>query len=125
MTNKEAKEVLEEIKTLDDSLYQYNKAYMDALEMAIEMLGNQCEDCISRKYLIEAVEEGWIKFDTENDSNRYIHLVRDIAPSVTPKPKEGHWIHFAQSDECSVCGYDTGKYGNPTDYCPECGALLK
>ena len=22
----------------------------------------------------------------------------------------GKWLHFAQSDECSVCGYNTGKY---------------
>ena len=40
------------------------------------------DDIISRKWLVEAVEEGWIKFDTEKDYNRYIHLVRDIAPSA-------------------------------------------
>ena len=46
-----------------------------------------CEDCISRQWLIECVNEGWIKFDTEKDRNIFIHLVRDIAPPVTPQPK--------------------------------------
>lgn len=44
------------------------------------------DDIISRKWLVEAVEEGWIKFDTEKDYNRYIHLVRDIAPSAQREP---------------------------------------
>lgn len=48
-----------------------------------------CEDCISRQWLIECVNEGWIKFDTEKDRNIFIHLVRDIAPPVTPQPKMG------------------------------------
>jgi hypothetical protein len=39
-------------------------------------------DLISRKWLMECVDEGWIKFDAEKDKNRYIHLVRDIAPSA-------------------------------------------
>ena len=48
-------------------------------------------DLISRKWLIECVEDGWIKFDTEKDTNRYIHLVRDIAPSAQPK-----WIPVSE-----------------------------
>ena len=39
-------------------------------------------DSISRQWLMECVNEGWIKFDTEKDKNRFIHLVRDIAPSA-------------------------------------------
>lgn len=39
-------------------------------------------DSISRQWLMECVNEGWIKFDTEKDENRFIHLVRDIAPST-------------------------------------------
>ena len=42
------------------------------------------DDLISRKWLVECVEEGWIKFDTEKDENEFIHLVRDIAPSAQP-----------------------------------------
>lgn len=47
------------------------------------------DDCISRQWLMECVSEGWIKFDTKKDENRFMHLVRDIAPSVQPEPK---WI---------------------------------
>lgn len=39
-------------------------------------------DLINRQWLIECVEEGWIKFETEKDKNKFIHLVRDTAPSV-------------------------------------------
>ena len=42
-------------------------------------------DLISRKWLMECVNEGWIKFDTEKDKNTYVHLVRDIAPSAQPE----------------------------------------
>ena len=38
MTPEEAIEILEEIKELDDTLYAYNAAYMDALEVAISAL---------------------------------------------------------------------------------------
>lgn len=48
-------------------------------------------DLISRKWLMECVDEGWIKFDTEKDKNIYVHLVRDIAPSAQP---EQRWIPF-------------------------------
>ena len=46
-------------------------------------------------------------------------------PSVTTQQKTGKWLHFAQSDECSVCGYNTGKYESPSKYCPNCGAKLE
>ena len=44
-------------------------------------------DTISRQWLMECVNEGWIKFDTEKDKNIFIHLVRDIAPSVQPEQR--------------------------------------
>ena len=47
------------------------------------------KDLISRQWLVECMDEGWIKFDTEKDENRFIHLVRDIAPSAQP---EQRWI---------------------------------
>lgn len=43
---------------------------------------------ISRQWLIECVEEGWIKFETEKDKNIFIHLVRDTAPSARPEVTE-------------------------------------
>jgi len=38
MNKAEAIMILEEVKMFDDSMYQYNSKYMDALNMAIEVL---------------------------------------------------------------------------------------
>lgn len=38
MKKEDAVEILEEVKALDDSMYQYNPAYLEALNMAIESL---------------------------------------------------------------------------------------
>ena len=43
MTKREAIEILEEVKTLDDSMFAYSQAYNDALDMAIEALKAQCD----------------------------------------------------------------------------------
>ena len=42
------------------------------------------DDLISRKWLMECVNEGWIEFDTQEDENRFVHLIRDIAPPAQP-----------------------------------------
>ena len=41
MTKREAIEILEEVKTLDDSMFTYSQAYNDALDTAIEALKAQ------------------------------------------------------------------------------------
>lgn len=38
MTTNEAITILEEVSLIDDSLYQYNEKYLEALEMAIQSL---------------------------------------------------------------------------------------
>ena len=87
------------------------------------------DDLISRKWLIECVEEGWIKFDTEKDTNIYIHLVRDIAPSVEAEPvRHGHWIPMnvssgSDSWKCSLCGRRARGVLNNLPYC-HCGARM-
>lgn len=43
----------------------------------------------------------------------------DVAPV-----RHGYWIRWAMSDECSECGYDTGKYSEGTKFCPDCGAKM-
>lgn len=47
-----------------------------------------------------------------------------MLPSVKQEPKTGHWLHFATSDDCSECGWSTGKYISPSKYCPNCGAKM-
>jgi predicted RNA-binding Zn-ribbon protein involved in translation (DUF1610 family) len=92
------------------------------------------DDLISRQWLMECVNEGWIKFDTEKDENSFIHLVRDIAPSAQPEPQEGHWIIHESPDggkqyECSRCGVlwefnDGTPEDNEAYFCPKCGKKL-
>ena len=45
-----------------------------------------CEDAISRKWVLDVVNN--FVFDTETDRNRIIHIVRDTAPLVMPKEKQ-------------------------------------
>ena len=113
-----------------------------ALDIAIDALKAQLSqedttsDLIGRQWLMECVNEGWIKFDTDKDANRFIHLVRDIAPSAQPEPQEGHWIQYDKRFpwrhhyKCSVCGNYldfTGVNGGrgEANYCPNCGAKMK
>ena len=68
-------------------------------------------DYISRQWLVECAEEGWIKFDTQEDENRFVHLIRDIAPSAQP---EQRWIPCserlpeAQTEVIVSCTDDSG-----------------
>lgn len=67
-------------------------------------------DLISRQWLMECVNEGWIKFDTEKDENRFIHLVRDMAPPAEPEwhdcdptdkstlPEPGSWAIWSDKE---------------------------
>ena len=41
MTYEEAADILEEVKEIDDSMYQYNSKYMEALDVAITLLRNK------------------------------------------------------------------------------------
>jgi len=84
-------------------------------------------DIISRKWLIEAVEEGWIKFDTKADYNRFIHLVRDVAPSAQPERKKGKWIYGNPATmKCDQCGYYIANWRQKeSNFCPCCGAEME
>ena len=75
-----------------------NKNICDALHHAYEMgrdsilatnLQPPCNqlatDLISKQWLLKCIDDGSIKFDTEKDTNRFIHLVRDIAPTIEPE----------------------------------------
>ena len=44
MTLEDAIEILEEIKELDDSIYSYDPKYMEALEVAVEVLKEKQND---------------------------------------------------------------------------------
>ena len=81
-----------------------------------------CEDAISRIEVIKSIDEREDvngKVDAESVRTDIVLL-----PPVTSQSKTGHWIHYAQSDDCSECGYSTGKYESPSKFCPDCGAMM-
>lgn len=78
-------------------------------------------DAISREWLMRRATE---RFYTTNYFNHISAMIEE-APPVTPNKRKGHWIHFSQSDDCSECGYSTGKYESPSNFCPNCGADMR
>ena len=69
---------------------------------------------------MECVNEGWIKFDTEKDENRFIHLVRDIAPSAQPELIRCKDCKYWEYDSIFADGWCRGKHqGNPEWYCAD------
>ena len=109
-----------------------------AIDMAIEALQRGLEnvnadscsekpnrsDLISRQWLMECVNERWIKFDTEKDENRFIHLVRDIAPSAQPTSgdcisRQGiEWHDYLVSDGNGQYHEEKIAYKNQIDELP-------
>ena len=55
MNKFEAIEILEEVKILDDSMYQYNITYLNALDMAIKSLKTEAipVEWLKERYKIE------------------------------------------------------------------------
>ena len=88
----------------------------------------ECEDAVSRKWLIEVVKNA--PWHSEHDANYALHIVRELAPSVTPKPKTGKWIPhksvFGGLGErvytCDQCGYNIGFHVE--NFCPGCGSRM-
>ena len=63
--------------------------------------------------------------DREITCGEVQQIMNSIPAADVVERKKGKWIHFSRSDECSVCGYDTGKYEAPTWFCPKCGADMR
>lgn len=55
-----------------------------------------------------------------------LYEIQDVLeglPSVSTE-KTGRWIHWASGDDCSECGWSTGRYIPTTKYCPNCGCRM-
>ena len=81
MNKFEAIEILEEVKILDDSMYQYNITYLNALDMAIKSLKT------------EAIPVEWIqKWMVDNDTGwgemSYISPVKTMLEEWAGKKEE-------------------------------------
>jgi hypothetical protein len=81
------------------------------MDFVLKQKGEAMDDLISRQWLMECVDEGWIKFDTEKDENKFIHLVRDIAPSAQP-----NFDTITKIDKAHDDGYKQGYLQGKADY---------
>lgn len=113
MTSSEAVAILEEVKTLDDSMYAFNQTYCDALDIAIEALK-------SREPRILDIEEGMAG---QKLTGKAIAKLKQYAPIVHSRwtthrtmMHDGEWY-------CEHCDYEPTVFEG-TKYCPACGALM-
>lgn len=115
MNREEAKKILEEVKILDDSMYQYNKTYLQALDMAIKALERQpCEDCISRE---EALKNQFTAYDHAGVEYKVILAeMLKILPSVQPKAKT-EWIPIKTRP---LTEEEKTEMGTESDYMYDC-----
>ena len=82
------------------------------------------EDAISRQAVLTYIECILTHGMGKKKSFEFIKKYVEKQSPATSQPKMGRWIHFAWSDDCSECGWSTGKYESPTNYCPNCGAKM-
>ena len=145
MTPKEALEILEEVKQLDDTLYAYSSVYMEALEVALSVLreiqnyrklGTLEELARVKKYIDLAKKHGTIgeMIDecAEYESIGTVEECREAREKRSPEkciidscPDHTHY-------KCPSCGqielsiYKHGfpRLGRITKYCENCGQAL-
>ena len=84
----------------------------------------ECEDCISRKEVIQIIND--FSYKNEHEETLINERIKNL-PSIQPKPKTGHWI-ISPNDcfvSCSECGLhgDKGIYKHYR-WCPNCGARM-
>ena len=114
------------------------KEKLEAYDMATKALERKpCEDCISRQALRQKLQEHHDFFVNAyedmplNDKVRVDEISSCIAevvnaPSVTPQPKVGEWMHPYKSDiacECSECHIQM-PITNDFNFCPNCGCRM-
>ena len=136
MTKQEAIEILEEVKELDDTLYAYNAAYMEALEVALfalkeiqnyRKLGTLEELARAKKYIDLAKKHGTIgEMIDECAEYEAIGTVEECREAVEKqKPNKPHRNYKKFSGLWCKCGWYLGqKQCLDIKYCPNCGQAI-
>lgn len=132
----------EQIKAIEGALSGWGSCVSDNPQKPIcPSAGVDCEDCpayedtISRKAVLDTLERMDRALDEDRTVESYKELLREcykVLPSVTPKPKVGHWIddgqyaegHSEHACRCSKCGYTYIGYTDKYKECPNCGAKM-
>lgn len=134
MTTEEAIEILEEVKELDDTMYTYNPAYMNAMDMAISALKEIQLYKDNKLCLIP--KDVYSRQCSELDTYKEIGAVEECREAVErqipkkpvckPKPYNES-VGFNEEWFCPSCGAYIGYFYEGMDepeqmeYCNECG----
>lgn len=120
MTKEEAILILEEVKMFDDSMYQYNQSYMDALNMAIEALQTATIHMTGQSELIRCKD---CKYFNGNDDwcDYYRHVYNEdycsAAVHVVRCKNCTHWINGYCTGIPFSCDDSSYIETNENDYC--------
>ena len=103
MTRKDAIEILEEVKTIDDSMFAYSQTYNDALNMAIEALKVQ-EPRVMTLEEIQHTDAVWLETHGWPDG--------DVSETVLRHRSdfEDYVTEFTTNDDCDIT-CDNSKIG--------------
>lgn len=127
MTKEEAISAFKEWIKRDEKMeYADRLENIEIYNRALQALEKEpCEDAISRKAVIKAVDAHTNEDGTLDDD---ITIILEDLPSVQPKSKTGHWIgnELGHCDNCGVegCASDIWNNCKGDKYCPNCGAKI-
>lgn len=112
---------------------------IEAFDTAIKALEQElCEDAVSRKAVINTLDNMDKALDTDRTVESYKELLTEcykVLPSVTPKEKTAKWYgvdgcegacegYMSAGVICSQCGEVLCGYIGDYDFCPNCGARM-
>ena len=116
-----------------DSRYDFHDKCVDCLDdlppvTPQQKMSEGSDDVISREAVIKHVCESKECYKDECKGNLYkrcfdLQWIYGL-PSVTPKPKRGHWIFDAILDKHYYCSECNSMGVDYWDYCPNCGAKM-
>ena len=114
MTPEEAIEILEEVKELDDTMYAYNPAYMNAMDMAISALKEI--HLYKNNKLCLVPEDVYSRQCSELDAYKEIGTVEECREAVEKLKRAEEALNVILSgnynDECNFCVHNDNPMAN-------------
>lgn len=119
MTKQEAIEILEEVKELDDTMYAYNPAYMNALDMAIAALKEI--QLYKDNKLCLVPEDVYSRQCSELDAYKEIGTVEECREAAEKQKAKNPVKDKYHHNCCPNCGWIvSGEGGYGEEFCPHC-----
>ena len=119
MTPEEAIEILEEVKELDDTMYAYNPAYMNALDMAIEAFKEI--QLYKDNKLCLVPEDVYSRQCSELDAYKEIGTVEECREAAEKQKAKNPVKDKYHHNCCPNCGWIvSGEGGYGEEFCPHC-----